>query len=382
MNANVGVHPTARAEDSLKPAQASGRRVRFRYRRGLISLARAAVIVGGIGLAVVIPMGWGEWSSRRADQMTDNAYIQADTTPISAQVAGRLRKLLVQDYQHVAAGDLLAEIDDSDYQAEVAKAVAAVSSAKAAIANIDSRVELQRRVIVQTQAGADAAKADLDQAASEFKRQQSLASSGISTAQKLETATADIRRLQAQLAGKNAEVAAQRQQLDVLKTEREQAEAELQSREADVTLAQIALQRTQIRSPINGVISASNVREGQLLSVGTRLISVVPLPAVFIEANYKETQLSRVEPGQSVTFTVDALPDRLFTGHVERISPASGAEFALLPADNSTGNFTKVAQRITVRIAVDARPEIMALLRPGMSVVSTIHTASAATGQE
>lgn len=382
MNANVVVHPTARAEDSLKPAQASGRRVRFRYRRGLISLARAAVIVGGIGLAVVIPMGWGEWTSRRADQTTDNAYIQADTTPISAQVAGRLRKLLVQDYQHVAAGDILAEIDDSDYQAEVAKAVAAVSAAKAAIANIDSRVELQRRVIVQTQAGADAAKADLDQAASEFKRQQSLASSGISTAQKLETATADIRRLEAQLAGKNAEIAAQRQQLDVLKTEREQAEAELQSREADVTLSQIALQRTQIRSPIDGVISASNVREGQLLSVGTRLISVVPLPDVFIEANYKETQLSRVEPGQSVTFTVDALPDRSFTGHVERISPASGAEFALLPADNSTGNFTKVAQRITVRIAVDARPEIMALLRSGMSVVSTIHTASAASGQE
>ena len=382
MNANVVVHSTGGAEDSLKPAQASGQRVRFRYRRGLISLARAVVIVGGIGLAVVIPMGWGEWSSRRADQMTDNAYIQADTTPISAQVAGRLRKLLVQDYQHVAAGDLLAEIDDSDYQAEVAKAVAAVSSAKAAIANIDSRVELQRRVIVQTQTGEDAAKADLDQAASEFKRQQSLASSGISTAQKLETATADIRRLEAQLAGKNAEIAAQQQQLAVLKTEREQAEAELQSREADVTLAQIALQRTQIRSPLDGVISASNVREGQLLSVGTRLISIVPLPDVFIEANYKETQLSRVEPGQSVTFTVDALPNRSFTGHVERISPASGAEFALLPADNSTGNFTKVAQRITVRIAVDARPEIMALLRPGMSVVSTIHTASAATGRE
>lgn len=378
MNANVVIRPTARADEGRQSGPAAGRKTGFRYRRGLLSLARSATIVGGVGMAVVIPMGWGEWVAGRVDQTTDNAYIRADTTPVSAQIAGRLNRLLVSDYQRVTAGDVLAEIDDTDYQAQVTKAVAAVSAAEAAIANIGSRTELQRRVITQAQTGADAAQADLDQAASEFKRQQSLASSGVSSAQKLEIATANIRRLKAQLAGKHADIAAQQQQLDVLKTQRQQAQAELLGRQADLTLAQIAMQRTRIRSPIDGVVSASNVREGQLVSVGSSLISVVPLPHVFVEAHYKETQLTRVEPGQSVSLAVDALPGRSFNGHVERISPASGAEFALLPADNSTGNFTKVAQRITVRIAVDAPPEAMALLRSGMSVVSTVHTASSA----
>ncbi len=376
MNANVVIHPTARSDEGRQSGPDAGRKTGFRYRRSLLSLARSAVIVGGVGMAVVIPMGWGEWTAGRTDQTTDNAYIQADTTAVSAQVAGRLNRLLVSDYQHVTAGDVLAEIDDVDYQAQVTKAVAAVSAAEAAIANIDSRLELQRRVITQSQTGADAAQADLDQAASEFKRQQSLASSGVSSAQKLENATANIRRLEAQLAGKHADIAAQQQQVAVLETQKQQAQADLLSRQADLTLAHIALQRTRIRAPINGVVSASNVREGQLVSVGSRLISVVPLPNVFVEAHYKETQLARLAPGQAVSLTVDALPGHAFNGHVERISPASGAQFALLPADNSTGNFTKVAQRITVRIAVDAPPDTMALLRPGMSVVSTVHTAS------
>jgi membrane fusion protein (multidrug efflux system) len=343
-------------------------------RRALINLARTSVIVGGIGLAVVIPLGWGHWIAGLTDQSTDNAYVRADTTPISAQVAGRVRRMAVADYQVIEAGEALFEIDDKEYVARVAQAEAGVAAAEAAIGNIDSRIELQRRVIAQSQAGIAAIIADRDRAAQERGRQEALTRDGWTTAQRLELAIADTKRFEARLGEKDAEIAVQRQQLAVLDTQQQQARADQESRRAALDLARIELGHTRITAPISGTVSASLVREGQYVRAGSQLISIVPLPHVHVVANYKETQLSKVRAGQAVSVTVDSFPGTVLTGRVERLSPASGAEFSLLPADNATGNFTKVAQRIAVRIALDPAAEIEGLLRPGMSVVTTIHT--------
>jgi membrane fusion protein (multidrug efflux system) len=343
-------------------------------RNATASIARAAVIVAAIGLAIVVPLGWGQWLAGMTDQATDDAYLHADITPISTEVSGQVQEVLVADFQRVKAGDVLARIDDRDYSAQMARAAAMVEAARATIRNVDSQIKLQEKVIAQSEAAAGAVEADRDRAASEQTRQQGAARDGWSTAQKLEVATADMRRFEAQLIEKRTEVDAQRQQTEVLRSQREQAEAELSSQQASLDLARINLERTTIVSPIDGVVGTSNVRAGQYLPVGSRVITVVPLPHLYVTANYRETQLGKVRVGQRVTLTIDMLPGRTLTGHVANLAPASGSEFALLPPDNATGNFTKVAQRVAVRIEIDDSADLSELLRPGMSVVPTIHT--------
>jgi len=350
-------------------------------RRALINLARAAVLVGGVGLAVVIPLGWGHWVAGMTEQTTDNAYVRADTTPISTQVNGRISRLAVADFQAVKAGDPLFEIDDAEYVARVAQAQAGVVAAEAALVNLESRVELQRRTIAQAEAGIAAILVDRDRATQEQGRQQALTRDGWTTAQRLEVAIADTKRFDARLLEKEAEVSVQRQQLVVLGTQEQQARAELEGRRAALDLARIDLGNTRIVAPVAGVVSASAAREGQYVRTGAQLISIVPLHKVHVVANYKETQLSRVRLGQAVSIRIDTFPDLVLKGRVERLSPASGAEFSLLPADNATGNFTKVAQRIAVRIALDPAPELEGLLRPGMSVVTTIRTDTVPAGR-
>lgn len=364
---------TARGADGDTKAPPSvTRKIRL---RSYLALARAAVIVGGIGLAVVVPLGWGQWVAGFTNQSTDNAYLRADIAPISAQIAGTVRRVAVHDYQHVRAGDILAEIDPSEYQARVIRASAAVAAAEAAIRNVDSRLLLQQRLIAQADAGISAITADRDRAEAEHARQTALTRDGWSTNQRLEEALAAIRRFEAQLNEKRADAAATREQVNVLGTQREQAEADLGSRKAELALAEIELGHTRIVAPSDGVVNSSSVRTGQYVSPGTRVISVVPLPNVYVVANYKETQLGKVRVGQSVSVAVDMFPGETLRGRVEQISPASGSEFALLPPDNATGNFTKVAQRIAVRIELTDIPDgLKALLRPGMSVLSTIHT--------
>ncbi|MGO4666953.1 HlyD family secretion protein [Bosea sp. 2RAB26] len=343
-------------------------------RRALINLARTSVLVGGVGLAIVIPLGWGHWIAGLTDQTTDNAYLRADTVPVSVQTGGRVTRVVVADFQPVKAGDALFEIEDTEHAARVRQAEAGVAAADAALRNTESRTELQHYVIAQTEAGIAAILADRDRAVQERGRQEALTRDGWTTAQRLELAVADTKRFDARLLEKRAEIAVQRQQLAVLGTQDQQARAELQSRRAALDLARVDLGYTRISAPIDGITNASSVREGQYVRTGSQLISIVPLPRVHVVANYKETQLSQVRPGQAVSVTIDTFPGRALTGRVERLSPASGAEFSLLPADNATGNFTKVAQRIGVRIALDPTPELEGLLRPGMSVVTTIHT--------
>lgn len=364
----------APAESHPRTEQAAPSAPRRKPRRALINLTRASVLVCGIGLAVVIPLGWGQWVSGMTDQTTDNAYIRADTTPVSAQVEGRIRKVLVGDFQTVAAGDPMFEIEDAEYAARVAQAEAGVAAADAAMRNLDSRVELQRRTIAQAEAGVAAILADRDRALREQERQQALTREGWAPAQRLELVVAETKRFDAQLQEKEAEIAVQRQQLEVLATQERQAAAEQQGRAANLELARIELGHTRISAPIAGTVGTGAARDGQYVRAGTQLISVVPLQAVHVVANYKETQLAKVRPGQTVSLTVDGYPGEALTGRVERLSPASGAEFSLLPADNATGNFTKVTQRIAVRISLDPAPALEGLLRPGMSVVTTIHT--------
>ncbi|WP_077966266.1 HlyD family secretion protein [Ensifer adhaerens] len=364
---------TARGSNNDSKAPTADTR-KFR-RRSYLALVRTAVIVGGIGLAVVVPLGWGQWVAGFTNQSTDNAYLRADIAPISAQVAGTIRRVAVHDFQRVRIGDLLAEIDPSEYQAKVTRASAAVAAGEAAIRNVDSRLRLQQCLIAQAEAGISAIEADRDRAQAEHARQAALTRDGWSTNQRLEEALAAIKRFEAQLTEKRADAAATREEVSVLGTQREQAEADLSSRKAELALAEIELAHTRIAAPSDGVVNSSSVRTGQYVSPGMRVISVVPLPNVYVVANYKETQLGNVRVGQSVSIAVDMFPGETLRGRVEQISPASGSEFALLPPDNATGNFTKVAQRIAVRITlIDIPDGLKDLLRPGMSVLSTIHT--------
>lgn len=356
--------------DKSEPAKAAGKS----RRRAYLSLARASVIVAGIGLAIVIPLGWGSWVAGMTSQTTDNAYLRADTTPVSAEVSGRIVRLLVGDYQHVKTGQLLMEIDPTQYQAQVDQAKASVAAAQATIRNEQSNITLQQRVIEKADAGLAALNADRERVVSEGRRQTSLTKDGWSTAQKLEAAIADVKRIEAQIAEKQAEIAAERQKLDVLATQSDQAQAELSNQQAALRLAQIDLDRTRILAPMDGVVGVSGAREGQYVRAGSQLVSVVPVSKLYVVANFKETQLAKFRPGQLVSVTVDTFPGKELRGHVERLSPATGSEFSLLPPDNATGNFTKVAQRVGVRIALEHNDELGGLLRPGMSVVATVHT--------
>ncbi len=343
-------------------------------RRAWASLARASVIVAGIGLAVVIPLGWGGWVAGMTDQRTDNAYLHADMTPVSAEVEGRVTRLLVSDYQQVKKGDLLMQIDPSSYRAQVRQAEAGVLAARAQIENIRSQINLQRRVIDRAEAGLAALEADRERLAAENRRQVTLKENGWASNQKLEAAVADTKRVAAQIVEKQAEIATERERVNVFDTQARQAEAELDSSLARLDLAKIQLGHTSVLAPADGIVGVSGVREGQLVRAGAQVLSVVQAAQVHVTANFKETQLARFQPGQAVSIRVDAFPGKVLTGHVERLSPATGAVFSLLPADNATGNFTKVAQRVAVRIALDTDAGLGGALRPGMSVEATVHT--------
>ncbi|WP_157935912.1 HlyD family secretion protein [Paracoccus zhejiangensis] len=343
-------------------------------KRAMLTLARASVIVAGIGLAVVVPLGWGSWVAGLTNQSTNNASLRADTTPVSAEVEGRITRLLVDDYQEVRAGTLLMEIDPTEYQARVDQARAGAVAAEAAIHNIESRIALQHRVIEQAEAGLAALEADRERIDSENQRQATLKEGGWASGQKVEAAIADQKRIAASIIEQQAAIAAEREQLNVLASEAEQAEAERGSRSAALKVAEIELGRTRITAPVDGIVGTSGVRAGQYVRAGSQLVSVVPMADLYVTANFKETQLAKLRPGQAVSVSVDSFPGKSLTGHVERLAPATGSIFSLLPADNATGNFTKIAQRVSVRIALDDEAGLEGLLRPGMSVEATVHT--------
>jgi membrane fusion protein (multidrug efflux system) len=360
-------HPGAERAMSPAPWGALGR-------FGIPVLA-LAIILGFVAIAIT---RWDRWTGQAAVQETDDAYVRTEMTRLASRVAGTVRTVGVRDFQRVKAGDLLAEIDPADYAVQVAQAEAAVAAARTAHDNLNNQIALQRATISQAEAQQVSAVAREIQARQERERQEKLAQSGFGTQQKVEQAVADHVKAQSDLRVSEAAVEAQRRQLDVQTGTKAQRAADLQAAEAALTAAQLRLGYTRITAPFDGIVGERGVQQGDYVNVGSSLIAITALPKLHVIANYKETQLTRVTEGQAVDIAVDTFPGELLHGYVERLSPASGSQFALLPPDNATGNFTKVVQRIPVRIGFVPGQRLLERLRSGMSVTTRIHTEFAA----
>jgi membrane fusion protein (multidrug efflux system) len=331
-------------------------------------------VLAAFGFIALATLRWDAWVGSAVIQTTNDAYIRAELTRLSSRVAGEVLIVAANDFQHVKAGDLLVQIDPADYQAQVAQADAGVAGAQAALDNLANQVELQYATIAQAEAQQLSAQAQEVETRQEEERQKSLTQTEAGTRQKFEQATAGYARAQADVRASRALIAAQRHQLEVLSGTKKQRAADLEGAKATLAAARLKLGYTKIVAPFDGVVGERQVQPGDYVNIGSNLINVVPLPDVYVIANYKETQLTRVQPGQPVDVTVDSFPSQSLHGRVERIAPASGSQFALLPPDNATGNFTKVVQRIPVRIALDKGQPLLERLLPGMSVVTEIHT--------
>jgi membrane fusion protein, multidrug efflux system len=433
-------------------------------RRSLLSKERLKKLIplGVLALAAIILFGvrggWTRWVGS-GSQKTDDAYLRADITPLSTRVSGTVAQVAVADYQRVKAGDLLVQLKDDDFKAQVAQAEAGVAASEAALENNAKQKELQASRITQAEAGIQAASAEIAQAGAaieaakadvanskaaidaaeakipdsqaavaaaqadaertslERKRQEALVDLGAATKQKLEQVVADqvrfaaildsrkaelaqtrafveIRRaefskaraqvslreaeqqrVRAQMMSRAAEVDAQTKQSSVLDAQEQQLQADLTAKQEALKVAQTNLDYTRILAPTDGIVGERKVRVGQLVSPGTQVLSLVE-NTIWVQANYKETQLTNVRKGDAAEITIDTFPGVLLKGHVEEIAPASGSQFALLPPDNASGNYTKIVQRIPVKIVLDPNPSIADRLRAGMSVIAEIKTRS------
>ena len=328
-------------------------------------------------LVAALTWGWYWWRVARFIESTDDAYVQADISAVSPKVEGYVREVRVTDNQEVKAGDVLVVIDDRDFAARLDQARASRDAQRAALMMLETRRTWQTAVIDQAEASVSSAEAELLRAHLELVRQRDLAKADVASRQKFEAADADERKAEAGLVRARAALAAERDQLGVLEAERQQDDAKLQQAEAAVRLAQNDLDDTVIRAPIDGVVGNKGVQVGQLVKAGTLLLALVPLPQVYVVANFKETQLAGMRPGQKVTLSFDALPGETLRGYVESFAPASGALFSLLPPENATGNFTKIVQRVPVRIALAPDEKLRAQLRPGLSAFVEVDTRAA-----
>src|SRR5215813_8726499 len=331
------------------------------------------------GLAVVVLAlagigGWYWWDVLRFRQSTDDAYVQSDVSVISPKIEGYIKKVKVADNQTVAEGAVLFVIDDRDFKAKVAQAEAAVATGEASIATYESRLKLQQAMIDQAAAIVKSSEADLSRAQQDFKRYGALMTSDYASRQRFEQAEADARKAEAALAKSRAAFSAEQNQLAVQQSQQREEQARLQQAHANLQLAKNDLDNTVIRAPISGIAGNRAGQVGQYVKPGTQLLSLVPLPHVYVTANFKETQLTRMRPGQVAQVSVDAYPDQILEGRIESFAPASGAQFSLLPPNNATGNFTKIVQRVPVRIALPASGNLAGLLRPGLSVTVTVDT--------
>ena len=335
---------------------------------------RTLLLIGASLLAVAgaSNFGWRYWTVGRFEVSTDDAYVKADSTTIAPKVSGYIAAVAVGDNEQVKVGQILARIDDRDFKVAFEQAKADVTAAKASIANKQAALAAQQSQIEAAKAAIEVDKANETFAAQEDKRYAQLATTGYGSVQNAQQAASRVAAARATVARDIAALTNATRQLDVLRAELAQAQAALARAEAAQHQAELNLSYTTIVSPIDGVIGNRTLRIGQYVQAGTQLMAVVPTQAAYVIANYKETQLTNVRAGQPVQIQVDTFPGQLFRGHVDSLSPASGQEFALLPPDNATGNFTKVVQRIPVKIVLDADSPLTVVLRPGMSVYPTI----------
>jgi membrane fusion protein (multidrug efflux system) len=393
----------------------------------------AVILLMAVGIVFLIVGNWNTWASEKGSQETDDAYTQADLTPLSTKVAGLVAVVPVSDYQSVKAGDLLVQLRDDDFRAQVQQAEAGVLAGEGALINNQRQKELQdarivgasqgvlaaEAAIAAAEAGVKAAGSSIANARSaieateanvqrthlERRRQEALIASESATRQTVEQAVAaeesyrgqlgskqadlstteaqlasrhaDLARARAQLGSSQAELEAQKRQRAVLDSQELLLGADLNAKRASLSLARTNLGYTRIVSPEDGFVSERKVRPGQLVSPGTQVISLVQSD-VWVLANYKETQLHRILPGDSAEIRVDAFPGVVFQGKVQYVSPASGSQFALLPPDNATGNFTKIVQRVPVKIVFNPNQSGANRLRPGLSVIATVRTGNLA----
>jgi len=371
-----------RDEDSLAPSDAppppSSRPKLSRISRFIGHLLRLLSFLVAAAIVYVFFTQWNRWEGEQRYQTTTDAYLQTNLTPLAAQISGYVRSVPVQDYATVSAGQVIAEIVDRDYKARVAQAEAGIAGAQAAIDELTARRPLLAANLDAAQAVVAGTRARLQQSRRDVARQRQLLRSGSSSQADMEKVTTTDAELAAQLQQTQAEAEAVSQQIRLLDVQTEQARATLAAQKAALTLAQINLGYTRITAPTAGVIGKRQVLPGQYVAPGTQITTLAALPLVWVSANYKETQLTHVAVGDTATITVDSFPDHRLHGRVIAISPASGSEFALLPPDNATGNFTKIVQRITVKIAITDADGIGDALRAGMSAIPTIDTHSAA----
>lgn len=338
------------------------------------AIKRAALaLLVALGIGAAADFGYGYLTTGRYLESTDDAYVKADSTIISPKVSGYIAQVLVGDNQPVKAGQLLARIDDRDFRAALDSAHADVDAAEAAVRNLDAQIALQQPIIEQETADVAAAEANLQFAREEQARYDGLMKSGSGTIQRAQQTDAALREKNAQLLHEKSGLVAAQRKVDVLTTERAKATAQLDRARAVEQQAALNVSYTRIAAPVDGTVGARSLRVGQFVQAGTQLMAVVPLDAVYVVANFKETQLTHVRNGQPVEIRIDSFHGTKLHGHVDSLSPASGLEFALLPPDNATGNFTKIVQRVPVKIVLDDH-NLTGLLRPGMSAEPTVNT--------
>jgi membrane fusion protein (multidrug efflux system) len=346
--------------------------------RWLYPLLRVVLVLMAGFLVWYIASHWNRWTGAVRYQTTDDAYMVGDVTPLAAKVSGYVAAVPVADYQVVRKGDPIVEIDPADYRAQLAQAQANLAAAQATLANLANQKEVQGALVRQADATIQQTAADLERYSLEAKRQRELVQTRIAgTPQLVEQAEDNEQRTVAELALNHAQLDQQKALLAGLDIQQKQLQAQVQAAAAQVVLAQNNLDYTHIVSPADGLVGQRQVHPGQFVNIGTQVIAVVPLPNIWVIANYKETQMTNVRLNDPARVRVDAFPDLRLTGHVDSWSPGTGSTFALLPPDNATGNFTKVVQRVPVKIVLDANQAIGTLVRPGMSVEATIDTGTA-----
>ena len=326
------------------------------------------MLAGGVVAVAVIAGGALWWADRQHYEKTDNAFVAADKVSVAPLIDGTVIEVAVADNQTVKPGDLLVRIDPASIQARLAQAQANAQALEAGVRQVDDKAKLEQAMIAQKAAGVASAKAQAELTAAELARYGSLQKSGYSSAQRTQTARAAEAQAAAAVDQATATLAAERQAAASLGSAREQTVAQAAAARAAVDQARIDLSRTEIRSPAAGVVGARGVRVGQYVRPGGALLTIVPLNEAYVVANFKETQVSRLRIGQPVEIRADAFGDRSIRGRIDSFAPATGAEFALIPVENAVGNFTKIAQRLPVKIAVDRSQPLSGALRPGLSV--------------
>ena len=343
--------------------------------RTVILASSAALLVAFCGYSL---FDW--WETWRFIETTDNAFVKADISPISTRVTGYITEVLVEDNQIVTVGDVLARINPNEFEARLEQGQAEFKRYAAALASIKTQIELQRSLIDEAAAELEGDIAEYNRAVQQLERAQGLLAENVTSRQRYDLDVSEERSARARVTAGEARLKATHQKKNILEIEKEKADAELAERSASIQLLQIDLQDTVVRAPVSGMVGNRGVRVGQLVRPGTPLMSVVPVSDVWIVANYKETQLTHLTPGLSAQIGIDAFPDVKLVGRVDSLSPASGAEFSLLPPENASGNFSKVVQRVPVKIVVMPDHPLSGLLRPGMSAIVSIDTSSMEKG--